>query len=143
MSQSPLGDGFAASVAAILPRRSRLVLVSGQALLCAAAFAWSVQAGLAAVVLSVISLFRYVSLASFAAALGSQKTLLMLFSGGLWLAGFLALAAALVATARLAHAALVWAAAAACLGPLLVSALALVAGGRALLGGRRLAGGLR
>jgi|GEM_PF-5499610 len=143
MSESLFAKELGASVGVRIPRWSFAVLAAGQLLLCLAALASSYEAALSAFAVSLLALFRYFSLGLFAASIGVRKGVVVAVEGGLWLLSFLALGAAIVIVARIAHAALLWAAAAACLGPLLITILAILAGGRAFVGVRGASGGAR
>jgi len=110
-----------------------LRLAGAHGALAAAAFVASPAAGLAASVVAAIALLRYASIAAFTSTLGPGAAAKTALAVGGWVVAMAAMAAAIVATARLARAALPWAAAAALVGPveLMVEAIAGGLGGMA------------
>lgn len=143
MNEGFFARGIGSLIGNAIPRRSLTILPIGHLLLCVSAFAFSYKAVLAVFAVSLVSLLRYLVLASFAASIGARKTLVAVIEASLWLLSFAALAAAIVVIARVAHEALFWAAAAACLGPLIVTLFAFFAGIRALGGKYGRVGGAR
>ncbi len=143
MNEGFFAKGIGSWIGDAIPRLSLTILPIGHLLLCVAALAFSYKAALAVFAVSLVSLLRYLVLVSFAASIGRRRSLVAVVEASLWLLSFAGLAAAIVVVSRVAHEALLWAAAAACLGPLLVTLLAIFAGGRAIAGNHDTVGGAR
>jgi hypothetical protein len=142
MYEGFFAKGIASWIGNAIPRRSLAILPIGHLLLSVSALAFSYKAALIVFAISIISLLRYLVLAAFAVSIGHRKSLVAAMEVGLWFISFGALALVIIATARLAHDCLLWAAAAACLGPLLVTLFAFFAGARSVAGRHGTAGGV-
>ena len=137
MNEGLLEKGITTWIGSAVPRSSLTVLPLGHLLLCLAAFLVSYKAAAAVFAVSVVALLRYVALAGFASSIGHHRPFAVVIDGALWLFSFVALAVVIVAVSRVARAFLPWAAGAAFVGPLLVTAMTAVAGVRALARARR------
>ena len=117
--------------------RGLIVVAAIQAAVAAAALVASPAAAIVAAAIGVLAIGRFFSLSLFARTMapGSDRHL-RLFATSAWVLGFVALLAAVAATAVRFRPALPWAAAAAFGGPVGLSALAFGSGIGALAAGR-------
>jgi|GEM_PF-1919553 len=122
-----------------VPARGLVIVAAAQVAVALAALLYSsLTAVAAAAAVGVLAVGRYLSLSLFAHTMapGSDGRLRLIATSA-WALGFIALLAAVAATAVRFRPALPWAVAAAFCGPIAISILALGAGVGALVGGRR------
>jgi hypothetical protein len=122
----------------VVSARSILVVAALQATVALAAMPASATAALAAAALGALALARYIALSAFVASMGPSKALPRALAASAWILGLAALLAGIVAVALRARPALPWAVAAALVGPLGMSMLALGSGLGALVAERPL-----
>ncbi|MDA8426586.1 MAG: hypothetical protein M0Z80_10670 [Treponema sp.] len=132
MNEGLLEKGISVWIGSAVPRSSLAVLPIGHLALCLTAFLVSYKAAAVVFAVSVVALLRYVAIAGFASSIVHHRPFAVVLDGALWLFSFAALAVVIVAATRVARAFLPWAVGAAFVGPLLATAMTVVAGVRAL-----------